>query len=194
LKFRPFGKYYETVNAAKLFSSFIIYPEPVLPQKIDEEINRSCRLCWENEKKERYDLYGYNDRKVYIFSTESLEEKGVVTGRDVNNVYCGSSPSEANEKIRNILNGLKSKGLTTIEHHVHVDDSMPSLIDILRPRELEYLDMSIISRPRAGRIFLDINKLRKIAEDEIIKSYKTILNNYIKSRTIFPFFSLKIRK
>ena len=59
-------------------------------------------------------------------------------------------------------------------HHTHIFNDLPSIEDLTYPRKLDFVDISVISRPKS-RLFIDVNKLKKVSEDEVCSSLDTIL-------------------
>lgn len=164
---KPFGMYKRVLEAAQTFQKFIIYPEPSLPTEIINEMDASLEKSLK-ERKERYDLFAYKDSEIKTLSTEKLEDLGVIVDRDIDGVYCNYEEDQALQSL------LKKDNFYVIIHHTHIFDDVPSIEDLTYPRELGFPDMSVISRPRKPRLFIDVNKLKQTDEEEIFKSLNTL--------------------
>jgi hypothetical protein len=166
-KFKPFGTYKRILESAKTFEKFIMYPDPLLPKEIingmDESLVKSI-----GEGKERYDIFSYNKDKLITLPTERLEQMHIIDSRDRDGIYCNF------EEEQKLHRSLKNEGLFIIVHHTHIFNDLPSIEDLTYPRKLDFVDISVISRPKS-RLFIDVNKLKKVSEDEVCSSLDTIL-------------------
>ena len=166
-KFKPLNIYKRILESAKTFEKFVIYPDPLLPREIINEMDESLVKSIK-EGRERYDVFAYNGCKLLALPTEELEKMNVVTNRNEDGIYCNF------DEEQKLHRSFKNEGLFTIVHHTHIFNDLPSIEDLTYPRKLDFVDMSVISRPKS-RLFIDVNKLKKVSEDEICNSLDAIL-------------------